>query len=180
MRKLTLLLLLFVFLQPSIYFVVFRVQQYQIRREIKLKIKNGVPEDELVLLKLHKNAPEKRSNLMLWLFKKEIRLDGKMYDVVRQEEHGDTVWHFCILDEQETVLFASLDNQIRQEMNHNPAKNERSTKLLRSLSLWYLPAEISHKIQKFTALPEFPAYYFLPKSWVSTPKTPPPELVSLS
>ncbi|MEZ4766099.1 MAG: hypothetical protein R3C26_23810 [Calditrichia bacterium] len=56
-------------------------------------------------------------------------------------------------------------------MNHNPAKNERSTKLLRSLKfVVFACRNNAFKIQEFTALPEFPAYYFCQKVGFPTQK----------
>ena len=48
----------------------------------------------------------------LWVDKKEIRLDGRLYDVVRQRAHGDSIYLEVYHDRQEEALFHILHNLV--------------------------------------------------------------------
>lgn len=90
----------------------FFAAQAQVRREIKQRIKQSVPEAELVLIAV---TPETASSLR-WLESHEFRYRGGMYDVVRTAVSGDTTRYFCINDVQEERLFAALDEHVRKQM----------------------------------------------------------------
>jgi hypothetical protein len=47
---------------------------------------------------------------------RKCRYDGVLYDVVRQEIHGDTTWYYRLRDEDETRLFANLDELAKKHI----------------------------------------------------------------
>ncbi|HSH64278.1 MAG TPA: hypothetical protein VLB84_00420 [Bacteroidia bacterium] len=146
MKKASAILLLFVFTFNLVDFLlVFKVQQYQVRKQIKQLIKQGVPDDELVQISI---TSENHMQLD-WKHEKEFRYKGTMYDIVKTEIIDDTttIYH-CVTDKQETALFANLDEQVRKNMDtknngNNPLKN--SFKLLSNIYFqpqthaWILP-----------------------------------------
>src|SRR5512145_2319928 len=102
MRRISSISLLFVLIfQGAGHFFVFKIQQHEIRREMKRRIKAGVPETELVLFKILDQKPDPAFQRV---DAHEFRFDGKMYDIVRRESHGDTTWYYCLSDELETQL----------------------------------------------------------------------------
>jgi hypothetical protein len=105
--------------------LIFKIQQYQIRKEIKHLIKLGVPDNQLV----HISISTKNKSQLEWKHSKEFRYKGNMYDVVKIEIVNDsTTLYQCVSDQQETILFANLDEQVKKNMDSknngsNPIKN---------------------------------------------------------
>ena len=109
------------------YWIVFKLQQYNIRSEVKQAIKNGISEDEIrtfVLADLEKLPP----NEFAWIHAKEFKLNGAYFDVIRTENKGDSVLLFCFHDLKESQLFAGLDHIIAMKMGeHEPLQKNKST-----------------------------------------------------
>lgn len=98
--------------------ILFRVRQFQIRREIKSQIMQGVPDNELCAISVNKaNASE-----LFWLEGHEFFYQGAMYDVVRKTVLNDTeTVYYCINDVLEKKLFTNLDILVkRQKSGHEP------------------------------------------------------------
>ncbi len=138
MRALAIILLALLMVQAGGPMLVFTVQQQQIRHEIKQRIKAGVAEEDLVLLAIPKSLEEGENARFQRIHSREFRFDGRMYDIVRQEDRGDTTLYACILDEAETALFANLHSLIRDEMKHNPERQRQSRDAQRLLDSRYL------------------------------------------
>lgn len=123
MTRLYAIVLLSIFaLDVTAVFFVFKVQQFQIRKEVKRQIKRGVPEEELFKI----TVTSENRHLLNWRKDHEFQLDGQLFDVVRSEQPDeDTTLYFCISDQQETVLFANLDELLRK--NNDPLKRTGKT-----------------------------------------------------
>ncbi len=161
--------------QAAGHFFIFRIQQHKIRQEIEQQIKAGVSEAELVLLKIPKTLEEKPHSTFQRIHKREFRYDGKMYDIVRQESHGDTTWYYCLPDEKETQLFANLDELVKQDMAGDPQHRKQIDELLRLLGALYC----SHKTDGFFIFSNEQKaatfFFFNLTTWDFPPSTPPPE-----
>lgn len=111
----------------------FELQRAGIQRAIKLRLKQGVPEEELTTFTL--TAEQWRA--LRWVKPgREFRLpDGRMFDVGRRAEGpaGTVVLH-CIADHQETALFAGLKEAVARDLEGRvPEAKDRVQQLLRSL-----------------------------------------------
>lgn len=173
MRYIPYLLLSLIFLQSFGYLAVFDLQRYQIRKDIKHRIKNGVPEGELILFKMPTD-PEKRQDFR-FVEAHEFRYKGGMYDVVRQENHGEQIWYYCVSDEMEAQLFANLETLVADEIEGNTERKKRNKRLQNLLTVWYL----QHSNQDGLALSvdgKAPGnHVFGLKTWMLVPATPPPK-----
>lgn len=121
------ILLIFVY-QTGGYLIVAKVQQFQIRKEIKQRIKAGVPQNELSII----TVSNSNRNQLKWKHSREFRYLGVMYDVVRMEiiDTQTTAYH-CVTDTQETILFAGLDDQVKRSMeSKNKERNNLSNKMV--------------------------------------------------
>lgn len=80
--------------------------QKQIRKEVKLKIKKGVPKDELFYFTSKNPQTE-----FHWIKPdKEFELNGHLYDVVRTKIlRNHSIELACVDDWQEAQLFQNLD-----------------------------------------------------------------------
>ena len=165
-------LLFLMLLQAAGYIVVFEIQKHGIRREIKQQIKAGVPEAELVLLKFCEGKSEPAFQRV---DEHEFRYGGKMYDIVRQENHGDTTWYYCLADEKETQLFAHLEELVKRGMRQNPEQQQRLERLLSIFGLLFFSpgdgAIWGETIEEMAVSNDC----FELKTWITSPPTPPPE-----
>jgi len=173
-RAVAISLLFFMLLQAGGYFFVFKIQQHEIRQEIKQQIKAGMPEDELVLLKIP-NALAHESRSFWSIPEREFRSNGVMYDVVRQEGHGDTTWYYCLADEKETRLFANLDEAVKRDMNQNPARQQKLERILQLLGPLYFSHPQDFPFLESAQEVKLAADCFGLKIWIDPPPTPPPE-----
>lgn len=168
-------LLLLLLFQTASHLFVFKIQQYQIRKEIKRQIKAGVPEEELILLKIPHSLEISPNNKFKRIEEHEFRYLGEMYDVVKQEQHGDTTWYYCLWDEKESELFAQLDEQVAQHMHQNQEQKKQHEWLDRLLGTLYLTEHQHYLFLNFINKAPGTGYYsFIIKNWLEVPPTPPP------
>lgn len=100
------------------FFFVFKIQEYAIKRDIKTKIKQGVPENELYTFVL----TDDNQHEFEWEHSKEFEYKGLMYDVVYKTNNPDgSVTLQCVSDVQETQLFKNLENYLSSSIlsSHN-------------------------------------------------------------
>lgn len=150
--------------------LVFKAQQQQVRHEIKQKIKAGVPDSDLHLIKIPHELEKTRNSIFKKIHSKEFRYQGKMYDIVRFEQYTDETWYYCIADEEEEELFAQLDELVTKEMN-GKKKLQVPTNILNlyygSIEVFELPA----LSKKSLAI----GYSFGIKTWSNPPLLEPPK-----
>lgn len=155
-------------------FIVFKYQQYHVRKEIKKQIKQGVPEDELtVIIKTAENSDQ-----FVWVKPgKEFRYKGTMFDIVRQTtgNNGDITYH-CINDTQETTLFVNLDKQVKKNMDARNNGNDPVNNLFQSLYFSPEPQQTIFASQG-KIREEFHHYYFSLSSALLKVSGPPPKIV---
>lgn len=116
-------------------FPVFKMKQYAVRKEIKRRIKNSIPEDELHILTFH--SPETDVE---WVREgKEFILGERMFDVVRKEIKGDSTVFHCVNDKEEAVLFAQLDDYVQKELqgNSKSSKRKRTSLKVQQIQLFF-------------------------------------------
>lgn len=172
----TISLLSFLLPQSLGTLILFKLQQHSIRQEIKQRITAGVPEEELVLLKIPKALERTDDAVFQRMHDSEFRYCGQMYDIVRAEAHGDTTWYYCISDDQETELFACLDAMIEREMSQDPERRHEHHELQRLLHALFLArAAASPFSQLATEQVNLGCSEFHISTWRPTPPSPPPQ-----
>jgi hypothetical protein len=174
-KAISISLLPFMLLQAAGYLIVFGLQRHEIRKEIKQQIKAGVPEEELVLLKIPKAFEAKPNPLFQRIHAHEFRYNGGMYDIVRQEAHEDTTWYYCLSDEKETQLFANLEELVKSDMNQNSQRRERNEKLQRLLDSLFCSDDNGVAWVYSAEAVELTHDSFSLKTWNCQPLTPPPK-----
>lgn len=99
------------------FHLVFKLKQHRIRSEIKRAIKLGLPESDLVDIVI----TESNEDELDWIEGHEFRYRGTMYDIVRTECTDTATVYHCINDDQETLLFANLDELVKKasQKTHN-------------------------------------------------------------
>lgn len=175
-KKTFAILLLFTLLFNAVGVVVlFKVQQYQVKREIKQRIKHHVPIEELTTIVL----TQQNSNEFDWEHEREFRYKGVMYDVVKKESVNETTTLLhCITDSQETILFARLNDEVKKSMDSKNNGSHPIKNVFKLLSNIYFPSnEVTLNLDILLIkkpLTNYSCYYQIP--FIGT-TNPPPELV---
>lgn len=104
----------------------FYYQKHTIKQNIKHQLVSGLSESELVNLTFSLTDAQTKLN---WEHSKEFEFNGEMYDVVKQENHGDSISYFCILDNEETALNQEINKLVSLFLNQNNQENESKNKL---------------------------------------------------
>jgi len=155
--------------------MIFKVQQYQVKREIKQRIKKDVPTEELTAIVL----TQQNSNEFDWEHEREFRYKGVMYDVVKKEiVNKTTTLLFCVTDKQETILFAKLNEEANKNMESKNNGNNPLKNVFKLLSNIYLPVNKTLQyLEKNNIKAEFTTFSFYYKIPFIAISNPPPELV---
>ncbi|HEA31041.1 MAG TPA: hypothetical protein ENH91_13795 [Leeuwenhoekiella sp.] len=156
------------------HIVLFKVQQYQARREAIHNIKSGLPDAQLTRIFIKK---ENLSSL-LWLGDDEFRYRGKMYDVIkkRQDYKGNTIY-YCYDDSLESFLYSRLTKHVK-----NSKKNQKNRNTGAKITFKYLSRKNTYSIVKVHAVVSehsqpFFNYTFFYNSPTLEISGPPPKLV---
>ena len=155
--------------------MIFKVQQYQVKREIKQRIKKDVPTEELTTIVL----TQQNSHEFDWEHEREFRYKGVMYDVVKKEiVNKTTTLLFCVTDKQETILFAKINEEVTKNMDTKNNGSHPLKNVFKLLSNIYFPhEEINFHLDVFQikkSLTSYSCYYQIPFIDIANP---PPELV---
>lgn len=147
-KNLYILILLFILLFNSIgVFIVFKYEQTLVRKEVKRRIKFGIPENERLLLSIPKWMEEIPNKDFKRIHKGEFIYKGEMYDILYTQEDTDTTHYIVIHDPKETNLFARLDEHINKyndwNNQHNPLS--KSKKELKKYKKDYFPTHSETK-----------------------------------
>ncbi len=144
-----------------------------------MKLKGEFPKDRLKLILID---PAKGEDAALdWKDDNEFRLHGRMYDIISTKIHENgTIEYLCIDDEDETRLFANMDNLIKREFQGDRNKNSSAIKIFDKVQQEYVLGGETLR----TALLGLTDYPLLTQIYPYTgnfePSTPPPENLLLS
>jgi hypothetical protein len=169
MKKLLSIVLIFVFFYSIMgFYLNFEIEQYQIKEEIKEKIINNLPENELTLVKIS-SADSKK---VTWMEDgKEFRFKGNMFDVVRSKTWDDTTYYYCFDDKNESKLFVNLDKLVKEQTDNS---RSRTTQKKQDNPCFF------HELLFTRSLPPTPVVYFDYFSWYKSVDTdvlsPPPRI----
>ncbi|MGE0561829.1 MAG: hypothetical protein AB7O47_08440 [Flavobacteriales bacterium] len=155
--------------------VLFKIQQYQVKKEIKQRIKQDLPPEELTTIVL----TQQNSHEFDWEHEREFRYKRIMYDVVKKERVNETTTLLhCITDNQETALFAKLNEEVKKNMDSKNNGTSPLKNVFKLLSSIYFPnEEITLHLDAFLIkkpLVSYSCYYQMPFIDITSP---PPELV---
>ncbi len=131
MKRAGIIALVMIFLFQAVgVFLLLKLRQQEIKQEIKMRIKAGVPESELTVFKFddHQLATLK------WVDDHEFILDGQMYDIVKTSQDGDILVYHCLHDKQETIIFKNLNRMVADELGGGQNRNNNKHQISAN---WY-------------------------------------------
>jgi hypothetical protein len=137
-RQLISLIMLMLIISHGVFqFFVFKIFQAKYRQEMLEVIEDGRLENELILFTFRKDDLKIGGTKAQWVEENEFRFNDKMYDVVKTETRGDSVYLYCLHDENESRLYTILDEFFQQMLDGNPDKVDELITLNNSLSQFY-------------------------------------------
>lgn len=144
-----------------------------------MKLKGEFPKEGLKHILID---PAKGEDAALdWKDDNEFRLHGRMYDIISTKIHANgTIEYLCIDDEDETRLFANMDNLIKREFQGDRNKNSSAIKIFDKVQQEYVLGGEAARTA-LLAITEYPRLMQIaPHSNNFEPSTPPPENPLLS
>lgn len=157
------------------FLMIFSIQQQVIRNQIKQQIIDGIPDHELVVIKIPFETELSQSTTFKWIKKNEFRYYGMMYDIVRKKVVDKVTWYYCLEDKKEKLLYDRQEKN-KDDLANVPTKNNKTSILVHILISFY---DIKHEklihnpliTESFSSI-----YLFGVKTWVFAPPFPPPKV----
>jgi hypothetical protein len=118
--------------------MIFKSFEHKYKKEIKQLIKAGVPEKDLVRFKFHISIIKNVTHDFSWVKKNEFRYKNEMYDIVKTEFNGDSVYYKCIHDFKESNLFSDFDKYLIDLLKSDSGKKNEFLSLFNYLNIFYL------------------------------------------
>jgi len=118
-------------------------QKRAVRHEVKEKLLDDLPKENLVLLKF---TQEQANRELHWEHEREFEYQDQMYDVVKREVRNDTLYYWCWPDEKETALNQQLAQLTQHILMRIPQRQEKQLQLEYFYKSLYLhDATLKHK-----------------------------------
>lgn len=105
--------------------LIYAWQIASVKQAIKQQIKEGVPKEDQVVIPIPKGLERETNNIFEWKEPREFRYKGEMYDVLYEENRGDTTWYTCIHDVKESGLFKELNAKTRLYLRVNQQEQKK-------------------------------------------------------
>jgi hypothetical protein len=134
-KSLTFLLLIILLLPTVGSYISFNLRQKAIKKELKRKIKHGVPSSELISIVLTSEIT--RSKSFSWHNSHEFKLNGKMYDIIKKAKKGEQIVYKVVCDDEESKLFAQLESDLKDAFSNDPVQKSNGFKFYSFLKQIY-------------------------------------------
>lgn len=152
MRKAAIIFFIIMLSGSSVLSVVaFKYGQKQIKREIKKMIFSGIDPARLECIALPEKDLDRPDGIFQFVDKNEFKYYGRMYDIVRRETRGDTVYFYSIRDEKEEKLIADFIREMKKNNGSNSFPEEDDLMKLLTFSLECIENETEIANEIFTS-----------------------------
>lgn len=116
-------LLIIMFYSQAGYYFTYLYAQLQVKREMKARILNSLPDESFEAIILTGNE----QNIQWEEEDREFSFKGQLYDVVRKKTVNGNVVLLCINDKKEENLVRQLSNTVKSGNQNNNGKNTKAT-----------------------------------------------------
>lgn len=131
------LFVLILLFHGELHILIFKSFEAKYKKEVKQIIKAGIPDEKLVLKTFHKDIFENEFDNFKWTKKNEFRFKNEMYDIIKTEFKGDSVYFYCFHDLKESKLFKNLDQIVSKFFNEDKEKQNEFDNTLSSFNRFY-------------------------------------------
>ena len=122
-KALSILIIALLIFNSGGYYFIFLQLQNCFKQLAQNKIDDYIPLENLILIKVNKKSSfENHVDVFERLNDEEFKYYGKMYDIYKEEENGDTVFFYCVSDENEDVILKAFTDYASNfnDINLNP------------------------------------------------------------
>jgi hypothetical protein len=179
-KKLTSIILLFVF---SYSFLgagfVYNIWLYTLKKEVKQELKQKFGKEETVVIKVPRSWEEQPPEYFQWHEDHEFWYQGKMYDILEKEYHGDEVWYYSYWDRAETELLNHFTDYVSRYLTQQPDRDKQNTTLQVAISKIFLFVQFIIHFELAPIAEQLPAYWYTHSNIYLDIDLPPPRIVSL-
>ena len=102
------LMLILIVSHGTVQLFILKVFQAQHKKEIIQSIYNGTFKEDLILFKFNKDEFEKGIKYIEWADEDEFIIEKEMYDVVKSEVKRDSIYLYCLHDNEESILYSTI------------------------------------------------------------------------
>lgn len=150
-----------------------RIQKKIIRKEVKHFLIEETHLEELVLLCF---SVRESKEVLKWNHEKEFEYNDEMYDVVKRESKGDSLYFWCWWDHEETKLNRQLDEWLSKALGTHSKHHKQQLRLKQFLqNLYHNRVEHKTPTKENIHIP-YPPYVFIIKGAGKAPPLKPPEI----
>ncbi|HPF12371.1 MAG TPA: hypothetical protein PKW08_13270 [Flavobacteriaceae bacterium] len=114
------------------YHLLVKVEQRQLRREVKQRIRAGVSESDLVRIEITSD----NNKALQWKDRNEFYFQGELYDIVRTEHNGSHTVYHVLPDEKEHALIAAY---LHKQENSKDQRSESALSVKFSQMVFKIP-----------------------------------------
>jgi hypothetical protein len=107
-QLITVLMLILIISHGTVQLFILKVFQAQHKTEIIQSIYNGTFKEDLILFKFNKDEFEKGIKYIEWADEDEFIIEKEMYDVVKSEVKRDSIYLYCLHDNEESILYSTI------------------------------------------------------------------------
>lgn len=135
MRKIYSIFLIAVLLFPLMGTTLFlQHQKMKARKEAREMIISNLSQNDLTLLKF---TPEESLTLLSWEHPGEFKYMGQMYDIVKTETIGDSIYYWCYADHKETRVNKAIEQAVAKASGPDPVRQNQTERLTDFLKTVY-------------------------------------------
>jgi hypothetical protein len=143
--------------------------------EFDKKLAAELVDEKLVDLTFSAEEIEKK---LKWKRSREFLLEGQMYDIVRQAQHGDSITYTCYRDHKETRLNIEKKKLIARALGQDPVRKQQNEKIINFFSNLFLKeTQIWNNIFSAPSLAHYASNIKHYALVIIPPPSPPPECV---
>ncbi len=154
------------------------MQRRAVRHAVKQQLIAEAPDSEWTLLALR--MPQDAHRLE-WEHEREFAFEGRMYDVVKLQTVGDSVFYWCWADDEETELHRRLEELFARIWPDAPQPNKTKEQILDFWKKLFAPPQLAQfdpgPFPKFQCVPVKIGRSEAVGTGAARPKTPPPEKI---
>lgn len=173
LKKLTLIsLLLILVLSQCGYYCIYTYQTHIAKIAAHEQMLKQIPENLLIKICVQENA----ANIQWEEEGKELRLQGEMYDVVKEKIENGKKYLFCISDKKEDEVQDALASAVKNSTDNTSGsgKSPNTVKLIISEWIFELNNDIHQQIKVEDTKKKYSHYNSPLYSWVVEINAPPP------
>lgn len=103
-------------------------------------IKKQLQKEDEVLLEF---TTYESITLLVWEHSREFEYKGEMYDIIRMETNGDSVWYWCYHDKKETKLRKNIQSLLAYFLGTSPQNRTHQKHLVDFFKTLYCHSDVS-------------------------------------